>query len=137
MIDRTEIAGTVYCPAISANVAALLRDGEFACSCCGVRNHLVTLHADGRDRMSNRYQTNLDTLTKLQSLWKFGVHGDDGYGWVDVEFKDLVSAASFLQVLRSEIAAAALLRDEASLFRGRPVVVAFPIPDDRDLLGTP
>ena len=137
MIDRTEIAGTVYCPAISANVAAILRDEEFACSRCGERNHLVTFYANGRDRTSVRYQTNLTALTRLQPLWKCGVHGDDGNGWVDVEFKDLATAASFTAVLRSEIAAVTLIRDETSLLIGRTTVITFPIPDDRDLLAGP
>lgn len=136
MIARTDVAGTVFCLASKANVHAISRDGERVCSRCGERNHPVTL-PDSRDRTSVRYQTNLAALTAIQKLWKCGVHGDDGIGWVDVEFKDLVTAASFTCTLRDEIQAVTILRDPVAFLLGKAVVITFPIPDDRDLFGTP
>lgn len=89
------------------------------------------------DTKSERYQRNLAALTVVASnLWKAGVHGDDPYGYADVEFKDLCSAASFVATLRAEVAPFVAFRP-VSAFVGVVVVIMIPIPSDRDLFGLP
>lgn len=92
------------------------------------------------DTKSERYARNLTALTVVvTNLWKAGVHGDDSYGYADVEFKDLVTAASFVATLRTEVGVWTKQRtgDEQGNFLGVPVVITIPLPSDRDLFGLP
>ena len=140
-VTTTKIPTRVYCHASAGNVPTVQRGDDYLCSRCGSHTHPVTrfttpLTASSRfDRTSVRYQANLDTLTAIQSLFHFGVHGDDGDGWADLEFRDLIAAVSFLQVIRPELKEIAQLRPVTSF--AVPVVVRVPVPDDRDLLGVP
>jgi hypothetical protein len=87
------------------------------------------------DRSAPKYQANLKALESVAKLWGYGIHGDTASGWVDLEFKDLVTAASFVQVLPGGVAALAAVSGPVAMFRGKRVVITFPIPDDRDLFG--
>jgi len=72
-------------------------------------------------------------------LWHGGIHGDDAQGWVDIEFKDLATAAAFASALRDEVKAHAIVRNLSGIrtfpIFGKTVVLSFPVPSDRDLFG--
>ena len=87
------------------------------------------------DQAAETYQANLRALGSVSALWGYGIHGDDADGWVDLEFPDLARAAAFVQVLPEGVQAVTALRGPVAMFRGKRVVITFPIPDDFALFG--
>lgn len=137
----------MYCVTNDAPTFAVSRDGAAICHRCradlGTESARIK-HPDFRplqpdyvaDRVSAQYEANLEALRRVSILWKYGIHGDDANGWVDIEFKDLVTAAAFVQVLPGGVQALATFRTSpyaTFAFRGATVVVTFPVPDDQGL----
>lgn len=94
------------------------------------------------DRNDSRYARNMVALgTVVARLWRGGIHGDDAQGWVDIEFKDLATAASFAGVLCVESQAHAIVRNLSGIrtfpIFGKAVVLSFPVPSDRDVFSRP
>ena len=135
----------MYCLTNDAPSFIVTSDGYPVCHRCRADLSVVSgreQHPDFRplrpdyvaDRENGHYKANMIALEAVQQLWKYAIHGDDAKGWVDLEFKDLVTAASFVQTLPGGVAEFAGLRPVA-FFRGKPVVITFPVPDDHPLFG--
>lgn len=136
----------MYCTTNDAPTFAVERDGTVICHRC--RADLVTevgrrTHPEFRpvrpdyvaDQAAEAYQANFRALGSVSVLWGYGIHGDDADGWVDLEFPDLARAAAFVQVLPEGVQAVTALRGPVAMFRGKRVVITFPIPDDFALFG--
>lgn len=134
----------MYCLTNDAPTFTVARDGVAICFRCradlGTEHGRLT-HPDHKPLRSDyvakttsqQYVANLLAIQAVQRLWKYDIHGDDAKGWMDLEFKDLVTAASFIQVLPGGVAENATFRSGITHFKGQTVVITFPVPDDRSL----